>query len=100
MMNPTDEYCPWQPATVQARLRRRDENDAQCTVPYMPFVPLKEQPAVCHDEANFPGHADIQAAEVRIHALAASSLWTGDPPGESSISCQSARTMSCTDGFD
>jgi hypothetical protein len=43
-----------------------------------PFGPA---PPECHDESNFPGHADIHEDAVTTFAESATSLWTGYPYG-------------------
>jgi hypothetical protein len=79
-IDPTQTTCQWNPNQATQRLLRRDEN-AQCSAPSVPFVPLQKEPPVCHNEANFPGHADIHEAAVIGNADNACSRWTGSPYG-------------------
>lgn len=97
-------FCRWTDGDSFQQLLRRHDDDAKCEAPSTPtagssstasssssqptdtqtisFPPSLGQDLECHDEADFPGHADIKKSLVTYYAASASILWTGRPYGE------------------
>ena len=97
LAHPENDFCPWPPANA-ARSLRRDDTTSTCSAPTVPFTPLQKQPPVCHDEANFPGHADIHQSAVIGNADSACSRWTGSPYGALS-SAKFPKAATCFPAF-